>query len=386
MKFSTRCIHAGQEPDPQTGAVNIPVHLSSTFKQDGIGRPRGGYEYSRTNNPSRFSLERTLAAIENGKHGLCFASGLAATTAVLNLLDPGDEILSTVDIYGGTNRLITKIYARYGVAARFLYTHSAKELAESVTLRTRLIWIETPTNPLLNIVDIAELVRLCAAQAAVSGIKPIIAVDNTFASPYFQTPLDLGADIVVHSTTKYLSGHSDTIGGAIVTGNDDYFDQCKFYQNAAGNVPSPFDCYLVQRGIKTLAVRMERHQANGFAVARFLEGHPGVGRVFFAGLENHPGHEIARKQMRGQPGMIAFTLRGGRKKIDDFFSRLKLIALAESLGGVESLVSYPFAMTHGSIPPDEKNKIGITEDLVRLSAGIEDQEDILADLQQALAP
>ncbi|MGA2507505.1 MAG: PLP-dependent transferase [Chitinispirillaceae bacterium] len=384
MRFATKLVHEGQEPDPATGAVNTPLCLSSTFKQDGIGMTRQGYEYSRSNNPSRQSLEKTIAGIENGKYGLCFGSGSAATTAVLNLLEPGDEVLTTGDIYGGTYRLLSRVYAKYGIKTWFLPTHSAEKLFAGISDKARLIWIESPTNPLLNIIDIAEVTRLKNEVVASGHGEIIIAVDNTFASPYFQNPLDLGADVVVHSTTKYLGGHSDVIGGAIVTNNDHLFKQCRFYQNAAGGVPSPFDCYLVQRGIKTLALRMEKHQSNAFAVAEILRQHVHVEKVFFPGFDDHPGFSIVRKQMRGVPGMISFMLRGGRNEVERFFGRLEIITLAESLGGVESLVCHPFTMTHGSIPSKEKTLIGITENLVRLSVGIEDKDDLIEDLLQAL--
>jgi cystathionine gamma-synthase/cystathionine gamma-lyase len=384
MKFSTRLIHEGQAPDDKTGAVNTPVYLSTTFQQDGIGKPRLGYEYSRSNNPSRFSLEKTIAGIENGKYGLCFASGSAATAAVLNLLTTKDEVLTTGDVYGGTYRLLKKVFEKYGIKSRFLYTHSALEIIDSLSEKTKLIWIESPTNPLLNIIDIEELSKLRNAAVEKGHDDIIISVDNTFASPYFQNPLNLGADIVVHSTTKYLGGHSDVVGGALVTNNDDIYKQSKFYQNAAGGVPSPFDCYLLQRGIKTLAIRMEKHQSNAFAVAGFLRQHPKIETVLFPGFPDHPGHAIALKQMRGQPGLIAFRIRGGREAVNHFFENLKLITLAESLGGVESLVCHPFSMTHGTIPPGEKIKIGITDNLVRLSVGIEDEADLIDDLKQAL--
>ncbi|RMG44900.1 MAG: cystathionine gamma-synthase [Acidobacteria bacterium] len=378
MKFATKAIHAGQEPDPRTGAVNVPVWLSTTFKQDGIGRFRDGYEYSRTDNPSRRSLEATLAALEEGKHALCYASGSAASAAVLDLLAPGDEMISTIDVYGGTYRMCRHVFEKYGIRFRFLDTADAGEILAAVTPNTRMIWVETPTNPLLNIHDIARLA---------SGKPPqvLLVVDNTFATPCLQRPLSLGADIVVHSVTKYLGGHSDVVGGAVVTSRDDVAERLRFYQNAVGAVPSPFDCYLVQRGIKTLEVRMERHQRNAAEVARFLAGHAAVERVYFPGLPDHPGHDIARRQMKGPSGMVSFTLKGGRPAADRFFERVELFTLAESLGGVESLSCHPYTMTHGAIPPEEKLKIGITESLVRLSVGIEDVEDLIADLERGLA-
>jgi cystathionine gamma-lyase len=296
---------------------------------------------------------------------------------VLNLLRPGDEVLSTGDVYGGTWRLLNRVYDKYGITGRFIGSHSVEAFRAALTGRTRLIWLETPTNPLLNIVDIAGVAALRAP-----GV--LLAVDNTFASPYFQNPLDLGADIVVHSTTKYIGGHSDVIGGALVMNRQDLFDSCRFYQNAAGAVPSPFDSFLVQRGLKTLAVRMERHQANVFAVAKALRGHPKVSAVFFPGFEDHPGHAIAVRQMRGFPGMVSFSMAGGRAAVERFVGRLRLFIFAESLGGVESLACHPATMTHGAIPAAEREKIGITDGLMRLSVGIEDERDLTEDILQAL--
>ncbi|MGA2477404.1 MAG: PLP-dependent transferase [Spirochaetia bacterium] len=377
MRPATRYIHEFQEPDPLTGAVTVPITMTSTFQQDGVEKPRGGWEYGRTGNPSRKSLEGTIAAAENGGHGLCFASGSAATAAVLNLLQPGDEVLSTTDVYGGTWRLLQRVYARYGIVGRFLDAHSEEAFRAAITPKTRLIWIESPTNPLLNIIDIAAI-------AGIKGREIILAVDNTFASPYFQTPLDLGADIVVHSTTKYISGHSDVIGGALVTNREDLYESCRFYQHAAGGVPSPFDSFLVQRGLKTLAVRMERHQSNAFAVARALKGHAKVSAVHFPGFPDHPGHAAALRQMRGFPGMVSFSLKDGRPAVERFVSRLRVFTFAESLGGVESLACHPATMTHGAIPAADRERIGITEGLLRLSVGIEDEADLTEDIVQAL--
>lgn len=376
MKPGTRYVHESQEPDALTGAVTVPITLTSTFKQDGVGRPRAGWEYGRTGNPSRKSLEGALAAAENGAYGLCFASGSAATAAVFNLLQPGDEVVSTMDVYGGTWRLLRKVYEKYGIKARFLEAHSVEEFKKSITAKTRLIWVETPTNPMMNIVDIA----------GVAGVKgqALLVVDNTFASPYFQNPLDLGADIVVHSTTKYIGGHSDVIGGALVTNTAETYEACKFYQNAAGGVPSPFDSFLVQRGLKTLAVRMERHQANAFAVASVLKDHAKVAHLYFPGLADHPDHAAAVRQMRGFPGMLSFELKGGRSAVERFVDRLRLFIFAESLGGVESLACHPSTMTHGAIPQADRERIGISEGLVRLSVGIEDADDLKEDISQAL--
>ena len=377
MRPATRYIHESQEPDRVTGAVTVPITLTSTFQQDGVDQPRGGWEYGRTGNPSRASLEGALAAAENGTHGLCFASGSAATAAVLNLLAPGDEVLSTVDLYGGTWRLLRRVYEKYGITARFLLEHSVDAFRHGITERTRMVWVETPTNPLLNIVDIAGV-------AALKKNGVLLVVDNTFASPYFQNPLDLGADIVVHSTTKYIGGHSDVIGGALVTNDPEVHANCKFYQNAAGGVPSPFDCFLVQRGLKTLAVRMERHQANAAAVAGILQSHPAVGKVYFPGSSSHPGHDVAARQMRGYPGMVSFELRGGRAAVERFVGRLRIFTFAESLGGVESLACHPATMTHAAIPEVDRQRIGITDGLIRLSVGIEDAEDVKEDISQAL--
>lgn len=374
MKLDTRLIHAGQDPDPITGAVNVPINTSTTFKQDGVGGLRSGYEYSRSGNPTRLSLEATLAAIENGSHARAFASGLAAEMALLSLLSPGDKVVASTNVYGGTYRLLVKVFAKFGVRIVLVDGHRTEDLIEALTPDTRLIWLETPSNPLLDIVDIARI-----AERKPEGAQ--LVVDNTFASPYFQTPLDLGADLVVHSTTKYLGGHSDVVGGAVVSRDPRLDEEIAFYQNAEGAVPSPFDCYLVQRGIKTLGVRMERHQANAFAVAEALKGHPKVERVFFPGLPEHPGHDIAARQMRGQSGMVSFVLRGEPAR---FFERIRLFTLGESLGGVESLVCLPYEMTHGSVPADIKARIGIGPNLVRLSVGLEDRDELLEDLRSAL--
>lgn len=377
MKFATKAIHEGQAADATTGAVNTPVYLSSTFKQDGIGNFRSGFEYARTGNPTRQSLETTIAALENGLHGACFSSGSAATAAILDLLAPGDRFVATIDVYGGTYRLCSKVFAKYGIDFLFLDTSDPEKILASVTPRTKMIWIETPTNPLLNIIDIQRL-----AEGRPAGC--LLVVDNTFASPAFQTPLDLGADIVCHSVTKYLGGHSDVVGGALATRSAELIEKIRFYQNAAGGVPGALDCYLVQRGIKTLDVRMERHQLNASRVAWFLDSHAAVEQVYFPGLPQHPGHDIAKRQMRGWSGMVSFRIKGGRRAVDRFVERIKIFTLAESLGGVESLVCYPYTMTHAAIPAADKARIGITEDLIRLSVGIESIDDILADLECAL--
>lgn len=377
MKFSTKAIHVGQKADITTGAVVVPVYFTSTYMQDAIDKPRNGYVYSRTGNPSRDSLEKTIASLENGKYGLCFSSGSAATVAVLNILKPGDDVMTTIDVYGGTYRLFKEVYEKYGITFRCLDTSDAEVFAEEISPNTKIIWIESPTNPLLNILDIKAL-------AKIKNEKTLLVVDNTFATPCFQTPLDLGADIVVHSTTKYLAGHSDVIGGAIVTNNTKLYDDIKFYQNAAGATPSPMDCFLVQRGIKTLEVRMAKHQSNAFTVANFLKEHPQVLKVFFPGLPEHHNHSIAKKQMSGQTGMISFTINGDESAVEKFFEKIKIFKLAESLGSVESLACYPYTMTHHSIPESEKNKIGISKNLIRLSIGLEDINDLLEDLKFAL--
>lgn len=377
MRFETKAIHAGQPADPRTGAVNVPVHLSTTFKQDGVGGLRSGYEYARTGNPSRDSLEQTIAALENARFAASFASGLAATAAVLDLLAPGDEVLTTLDVYGGTYRLFADVLARRGLRFRFLATADAREILAAASPATKMLWIETPTNPLLNIVDLAAL-----ADGRRAGT--LLVVDNTFATPYFQTPLDLGADVVVHSATKYLAGHSDVVHGAVATSDLELHQRIKFHQNAVGAVPGPFDCFLVQRGLKTLAVRMERHAANAERVAEDLVRRAGVEQVLFPWLPRHPGVEVARRQMRGPSGVVSFRLAGGRAAAEAVLSRFEVFTLAESLGGVESLACHPYTMTHGSMPADEKERIGVTQGLVRLSVGLEAIDDLLADLDQAL--
>lgn len=382
MRFGTIAVHAGQEPDPATGAVNVPVHFSSTFRQDGLGGLRQGFEYARTGNPSRQALETTIAALEGGRHGLAFASGQAASTAILDLLSPGDEIATLPDIYGGSYRLFHRVLEKYGIRTVVAASSTPEAVEATISDKTALVWIESPSNPLLNILDIAETVERIAKR---SGRRPIVVVDNTFASPALQRPLALGADIVVHSATKYLGGHSDVVGGAVVVDRDDLWERVKFYQNAAGGVPSPMDCYLLQRGIRTLPLRMARHGENARAVAEFLRGHAKVETVFYPGFADHPGHLVAKKQMSGLPGMVSFRLRGGIEETRRFFSALRLIFPAESLGGVESLACHPATMTHAAFPPAERVRVGITDNLVRLSLGIEDGADLLEDLEAALA-
>ncbi len=374
--FSTKAIHAGQEPDPTTGAVIIPIHPSSTYAQDGVGGTRSGYEYSRSANPTRTALQECLAALEGGRHGIAFGSGMGATDVLLRvLLHPGDHLVIPHDAYGGTFRLVDKVLGPWGIA------HTPVDLADVAALRaavrpeTRVIWCETPTNPLLGIADIAAL----ADVARETGAR--LVVDNTFASPYLQAPLTLGADVVLHSTTKYIGGHSDVVGGALITSDDALAEEVRFTQNAVGSVPSPFDAWLTLRGAKTLAVRMERHSDNAERVAAFLAGHPAVAQVFYPGLPEHPGHEVAAKQMRRFGGMVSFRLAGGRGAALRVCAATEVFTLAESLGGVESLIEHPGQMTHMSVAG---SALQVPDDLVRLSVGIEDVEDLLEDLRGAL--
>ncbi|MFB2974544.1 cystathionine gamma-synthase [Aerosakkonema sp. BLCC-F183] len=377
MEFETRAIHEGQAPDSVTGSVIVPIYMTSTYEQEAIGQHKG-YEYSRTGNPTRTALEKALASIESGKFGLAFASGVAATTTVLSLLKSGDNIIAGDDIYGGTYRLLEKVVKNWGLETTYASVDDLTSFEKAIQPHTKLIWIETPTNPLLKIVDIKILSEIARRH------NLILVVDNTFASPYFQRPLELGADIVVHSTTKYLGGHSDIIGGGVVTSNEELYQQLKFYQNAIGAVPSPLDSYLVLRGIKTLAVRMREHEKNALFLAQFLENHPKVDRIYYPGLPSHPQFHLAKQQMYGFGGMISLELKGGFAAVEEFVARLKLFFLAESLGGVESLVCYPAKMTHGSIPEEERLRRGIKNNLVRLSVGIENQKDLQQDLENAL--
>lgn len=375
--FATLAIHAGQDADPATGATVVPIYATSTYTQAAPGQHKG-YEYSRSGNPTRAALETCLAALEGGERGLAFASGLAATTAVFSILKPGDEVVAAADLYGGTYRLLERVFKPWGLAARYTEDPNAAGFARLMTPKTKMVWIETPTNPLLQMVDIAAVAGVAHKGGA------LLAVDNTFASPYLQQPLRLGADLVVHSTTKYLGGHSDVVGGAVI-GKRDLLQPIAFYQNAAGGVPGPFDAWLTLRGLKTLAVRMERHCANARRLAAWLVEQPQVQRVYFPGLPSHPGHELAKRQMRDFGGMISVHLRGGKEGALRFMTRTKLFSLAESLGGVESLVCYPATMTHASIPADIRQARGIDDALVRLSVGIEDVEDLQEDLRRALA-
>jgi len=377
MKFETRAIHDGQEADAATGAVTVPVYQTSTYQQDGIGQPRG-YEYSRTGNPTRHALEQALASLEGGRYGLAFASGVAATSAVLQLLHPGEHLVAGDDLYGGTYRLLERVYRPWGLDIDYADVTNPASFAALIKPNTRLIWIETPTNPLLKIADIADLGTIARNAGA------LLVVDNTFASPYFQRPLELGANIVVHSTTKYLAGHSDLVGGAVITSGAREYEEIKFYQNAAGAVPGPWDCWLTLRGIKTLSVRMREHERNALHLAKLLEKHNKVARVYYPGLESHPQHELAKKQMSGFGGMISFEIAGGFPGVERFVSHLKLFLLAESLGGVESLVCYPPKMTHSSISQSERERRGIRDNLLRLSVGIEHVSDLESDILSAL--
>ena len=379
MEFETRAIHDGQKPEALTGAVAVPVYQTSTYQQDGIGQPRA-FEYSRTGNPTRQALEEALASLEGGAHGLAFASGVAATTAVFQLLGPGDHVVAGDDLYGGTYRLLEKVYRPWGVQVDYADSASPAAFAAALRPNTRLIWVETPTNPLLKLVDVAAVADIARQAGA------LLAVDNTFASPYFQRPLELGADLVVHSTTKYLGGHSDVVGGAVVSRRDDLHEKLQFYQNAAGAIPGPWDSWLVLRGLKTLAVRMREHERNAVHIAQVLEDHPAVERVYYPGLARHPQHELARRQMSGFGGMLSLELKGGFAAVERFVERLKIFTLGESLGGVESLACYPPRMTHASLPAAERQRRGIRDNLVRLSVGIEHVRDLEADLLAALAP
>jgi len=378
MKFSTRAIHAGQEPDPTTGSVITPIYQTSTYAQAGLGEHKG-FEYSRTSNPTRAALEACMASLEEGTYGLAFASGMAAETAILSLLSAGDHIVSCDDTYGGTYRIFERVMRRYNVEASYVAAGNVAAYEKAIRPHTKMIWLETPTNPLLGLIDIQSVAALAHQK------NLLVVVDNTFASPYFQQPLKLGADIVVHSTTKYINGHSDIIGGALVTSNEEVYQAIKFYQNAAGGVPGPFDSWLTLRGIKTLAVRMRQHEANALAVARFLHEHPRVEKVYYPGLPSHPDHELAKRQMSGFGGMVSFQFKGTYADVAQMVRRFRVFALAESLGGIESLVCHPASMTHGSIPREIREARGLTDTLLRLSVGIEDIEDILSDLEQALA-
>lgn len=379
MKFNTKTIHGGQEnTDPAYGSVMPPIYQTSTYKQSTPGGHKG-FEYSRSANPTRTALENSLASIENGKFGLAFGSGLAAIDAVLKLFKPGDEIISTNDLYGGSYRLFTKIYEDFGIKFHFVGMQDAEDIESSINENTKMIWVETPTNPMMNIIDIEATAKIAKKH------NVLLAVDNTFATAYLQRPLDLGADIVMHSATKYLGGHSDVVMGSLVVKDKELADRLYFIQNASGGVSGPQDSFLVLRGIKTLHIRMQRHCENGEAVANFLKGHPKVKNVYWPGFQDHPNHEIAKKQMSGFGGMISFTTsEGTQESAVRVVEKLKVFTLAESLGGVESLAGHPASMTHASIPKEEREKTGVVDSLIRLSVGIEDEEDLIEDLKQAL--
>lgn len=379
MKFGTKTIHAGIKPDPSTGAIMTPIFQTSTYVQKAPGKHQG-YEYARTQNPTRDALQNNLAALENGKYGICYASGLAAMDALLKMLKSGDEVIGTNDLYGGSYRLLTKVFKQFGVGSKFVDMQKASEVKKHFTKSTKMLWIETPTNPMLNIVDIKAICKVAKAH------KIMVVVDNTFASPFLQNPLDLGADVVMHSCTKYLGGHSDVIMGAVVTNKKSIADKLAFIQNAAGAVPGPQDCFLMLRGIKTLHLRVERSCKNAAKIAEFLRKQKKIGKVYYPGFKSHPNHKIAKAQMNGFGGMVSFDLKkntfAAAKKI---LSATKLFALAESLGGVESLIGHPASMTHGSIPREERIKVGLTDSLIRLSVGIEDIDDLIGDLAKAIS-
>ena len=374
--FSTVCIHAGQEPDPSTGAIITPLFQTSTYVQDELGRHKG-YEYARTQNPTRFALERNIAAIENGKAGFAFASGMAAIGAVATLLKSGDHVVVTANTYGGTFRLFDKVLTRYQLEFSYVDTSRPELIEQAIRPNTKLLFVETPTNPVMKLTDL----RRAAGIAHARGVKMV--VDNTFASPYVQRPLELGADLVVHSTTKYLNGHSDSIGGIVVAVRDDDIEWLRFIQNTEGAILSPMDSWLVLRGTKTLAVRMAQHNRNGLAIAEFLAGHPKVREVMYPGLPSHPQYELAKRQMNGFGGMLSFEV-GSFEAARQVLNKVRLMALAESLGGVETLIGHPASMTHASVPPERRAEIGLTDSLIRISVGIEDAEDLIADLRQAL--
>ncbi len=378
MKFGTKAIHAGVDPDPLTGAVMTPIYQTSTYAQKAPGVHKG-YEYARTQNPTRDALQKNLAALENGKYGICFGSGLAAMDAILKLLSPGDEIISTNDLYGGSYRLLRRVYEKFGLKSTFVNMTHIEEVEKAISKKTKLIWIETPTNPMLNVIDIQAVCDLAKAHHILT------CVDNTFASPYLQNPLDLGADIVTHSATKYLGGHSDVVHGAIIVNKDELAQQLYFLQNAVGAVPGPQDCFLILRGIKTLHLRVERACKNAKKIAKYLLGHPKVKTVYYPGLKDNPYYELAARQMRHFGAMVSFDLhKDTLEEATKVLSNTKIFLLAESLGGVESLIGHPATMTHASIPREERLKVGLTDSLIRLSIGIEDVEDLIEDLEQAL--
>ncbi|OGO23722.1 MAG: cystathionine gamma-synthase [Chloroflexi bacterium RBG_16_50_9] len=379
MRFETIAIHTGERPDKSYGAITTPIYQTSTFVFEDVGKTRG-FDYSRTANPTRKVLEQTIARLEGGKAGFAFATGMAAETTVMHLLKAGDHIISGDDVYGGTYRLFHNVMRNFGLEFTFLRMDNRQRIEDAIKPNTRMLWLETPSNPLLNIIDI----EMVADVARKHGL--LTAMDNTFATPYFSRPIEYGIDLVVHSTTKYLNGHCDVVGGAVVTTTDELTERVQFLLNAMGTCASPFDCWLVLRGIETLPIRMKQHAANAMAVAEYLKGRPAVSRVFYPGLESHPGHEMARRQMKGFGGMVSLELKGGTEEVSSFLKRLRIFSLAESLGGVASLVAHPATMTHASMPREHREKAGITDQLIRLSVGLENVDDLIDDLRQALEP
>ncbi|MBA7574678.1 Cystathionine gamma-synthase [subsurface metagenome] len=379
MRFETLTIHAGERPDRAFGAVSVPIYQTSTFVFKGVGKTKG-YDYSRTANPTRKVLEDTIAQLEGGKAGFAFATGMAAETTIMHLLKAGDHVISGDDVYGGTYRLFQNVMHNFGLEFTFLRMDNRARIEDAIKPNTRMLWLETPSNPLLNIVDIEMAVDVAKKH------NLLTAIDNTFATPYFLRPIEYGIDLVVHSTTKYLNGHCDVVSGAVVTTTDELTERIQFLLNAMGTCASPFDCWLVLRGIETLPVRMKQHEQNAIAVANYLKGHPAVKRVFYPGLDSHPGHEIARRQMKGFGGIVSFELKEGIEAVNRFLKRIKVFSLAESLGGVASLAEHPATMTHASMPKDYREKVGITDELVRLSVGLENIDDLIEDISQALEP
>jgi len=378
MKFGTKAIHAGIKPDPTSGAIMPPIYQTSTYVQKSPGDHKG-FEYSRTQNPTRETLQENLAALENGKHGICFASGMSSIDAVIKMFKSGDEVIASNDLYGGTFRLYTKIFSKFGMKFHFTEMNDVSVIENFINENTRLLWIETPSNPMMNIIDIKGAAEIAKKHNLLLG------VDNTFASPYLQNPLDLGADIVMHSVTKFLGGHSDLIMGALVVNDDNLAEELRFNQNSTGAVPGPMDCFLVLRGLKTLHIRMQKHCENGKLIAEYLKTNPNVAEVLWPGFDDHPNHNIAKNQMRDFGGMVSILVNGDEEKARSVCEKFKLFYLAESLGGVESLSNHPAIMTHASVPPEERAKIGITDNMIRLSVGIEDPEDLIEDLGQALS-
>ena len=377
LGFGTKAIHAGQAPDPRTGAVMVPIFQTSTFAQRSPGE-HTGYEYARTGNPTRTAYEECVAALENGKHALAFSSGLATIDTLLHTLQTSDHVICSDDVYGGTFRLFDQVLTRFGLQFTFMDLSDLKKVEAAITPKTKMLWIESPTNPMLKIFDIRALAKIAKSKSVVS------VVDNTFMSPYFQKPLDLGADIVIHSITKYMNGHSDVVGGVFVTNETPLFEKMRYLQNAVGAVPGPQDCFLVMRGLKTLHVRMKQHEANAIEVVRFLESHPSVEKVIYPGLPSHPQHALAKEQMTGFGGMISFYIKGGLNESRRVLEKVRLFTLAESLGGVESLIEHPAIMTHARVPVENRKKLGISDNLIRISVGIEDATDLIDDLKQAL--